>query len=257
MELPKNRFKAALKAGRQQIGIWNTIGGNVVPELLASAGFDWMVIDTEHSPLELVEILPAMQAASAFPDVAQVVRPAANDVVLIKRALDLGAQTLLIPYVQSADEARAAVRSMRYAPAGIRGVSGSTRASRFGAVKDYVQRAEEELCLIVQVETGAALDRLEEIAAVDGVDAIFIGPADLAASLGHPGNAAHPEVVAAVEDAIRRSVAAGVPAGILTLDHAFARRCMALGTTFTAVGVDMVLLAAAARGLAVSFRDKA
>lgn len=257
MELPKNRFKAALKEGRQQIGIWNTIGGNVVPELLASAGFDWMVIDTEHSPVELIEVLPAMQAAAGYPGVATVVRPAANDVVLIKRALDLGAQTLLIPYVQSADEARAAVRSMRYAPAGIRGVSGSTRASRFGAVTDYVKRAEEELCLIVQVETGAALDRLEEIAAVDGVDAIFIGPADLAASLGHPGNAGHPEVVAAVEDAIRRTVAAGLPAGILTLDQAFARRCIALGTTFTAVGVDMVLLASAARGLARSFHDKA
>lgn len=257
MDLPQNRFKAALRAGRQQIGIWNTIGGNVVPELLATAGFDWMVIDTEHSPVEMIEILPAMQAAAAYPGTATVVRPASNDTVLIKRALDLGAQTLLIPYVQSADEARAAVRAMRYAPAGIRGVSGSTRASRFGAVKDYVQRAEEELCLIVQVETGAALDRLEEIAAVDGVDAIFIGPADLAASLGHPGNAAHPEVVAAVEDAIRRSVAAGVPAGILTLDQAFARRCMALGTTFTAVGVDLVLLASAARGLAGSFRDKA
>lgn len=254
MDLPKNRFKAALKAGRQQIGIWNTIGGNVVPELLASAGFDWISIDTEHSSVELVEVLPAMQAVAAYPDVSAVVRPASNDTVLIKRALDLGAQTLVIPYVQSADEARAAVRAMRYAPAGIRGVSGSTRASRFGAVKDYTRRAEEELCLIVQIETGTALDRLEEIAAVDGVDAIFIGPADLAASLGHPGNAAHTEVVAAIEGAIRRSVAAGVPAGILTLDQVFARRCMALGTTFTAVGVDMVLLANAARGLAASFR---
>lgn len=157
---------------------------------------------------------------------------------------------------ESADEARAAVRAMLYAPQGIRGVSGSTRASRFGAVTDSIQRAAEELCLIVQVETGTALDRLEEIAAVEGVDAIFIGPADLAASLGQPGNAGHPEVIAAVEDAIRRSVAAGVPVGILTLDQAFARRCMALGTTFTAVGVDMVLLATAARGLAGSFRGQ-
>lgn len=255
MDLPVNRFKAALKAGRLQIGIWNSIGGNTVPELVASAGFDWMVIDTEHAPVDLLEILPALQAAAAYPETAAVVRPAANDTVLIKRALDLGALTLMLPYVQSADEARAAVAAMRYAPEGIRGMAGVTRASRFGAVSDYAARAAEELCLIVQVETKAALDRLEEIVAVEGVDAIFIGPADLAASLGFPGQLSHPEVVAAIEDAIRRSTAAGCPIGILTLDAAFARRCMALGTSFTAVGIDLALLASAARRLAAAFRQ--
>lgn len=255
MELPVNRFKAALKAGRQQIGIWNTLGGNTVPELLAGAGFDWMVIDTEHSPVELVDILPALQAAAAYPHTATVVRPAANDTVLIKRALDLGAQTLMLPYVQSANEARAAVSAMRYAPEGVRGMAGTTRASRYGAVKDYALRASEDLCLIVQVETRTALHQLEEIAGVDGVDAVFIGPADLAASLGHRGQLGHPDVIAAVEDAIRRSVAVGCPVGILTLDRAFARRCIALGTTFTAVGLDLALLAGAARGLAAEFRE--
>lgn len=254
MELPVNRFKAALKAGRQQIGIWNTIGGNTVPELLAGAGFDWMVIDTEHSPVELVDILPALQAAAAYPETATVVRPAANDTVLIKRALDLGAQTLMLPYVQSANEARAAVSAIRYAPEGVRGMAGTTRASRYGAVKDYALRASEELCLIVQVETRTALDQLEEIAGVDGVDAVFIGPADLAASLGHRGQLSHPDVISAVEDAVRRCVAVGCPVGILTLDRAFARRCIALGTTFTAVGLDLALLAGAARGLAAEFR---
>jgi 4-hydroxy-2-oxoheptanedioate aldolase len=252
MTLPINWFKRALKAGQQQIGIWNTIPGPVVAELLAGCGFDWVLLDTEHSLTDLPDLMGMMQAVAPYP-VNPVVRPQANDTVLIKRALDLGAQTLLLPYVQTKAEAQAAVRAMRYAPRGIRGVSGMTRASRFGAIKDYVQRAEEELCLIVQVETGEAVDRIEEIATVDGVDAVFIGPSDLAASLGHPGNAGHPEVVAKVEEAIRRLRAVNVPSGILTLDQVFARRCMELGTTFTAVGVDMALLRAGAAGLARAF----
>lgn len=252
MTLPINWFKRALKAGQQQIGIWNTIPGPVVAELLAGCGFDWVLLDTEHSLTDLPDLMGMMQAVAPYP-LNPVVRPQANDTVLIKRALDLGAQTLLLPYVQTKAEAEAAVRAMRYAPRGIRGVSGMTRASRFGAIKDYVQRAEEELCLIVQVETGEAVDRIEEIAIVDGVDAVFIGPSDLAASLGHPGNAGHPEVVAKVEEAIRRLRAVNVPSGILTLDQVFARRCMELGTTFTAVGVDMALLRAGAAGLARAF----
>ncbi|MBP9182308.1 MAG: 4-hydroxy-2-oxo-heptane-1,7-dioate aldolase [Fuscovulum sp.] len=252
MTLPINGFKRALKAGQQQIGIWNTIPGPVVAELLAGCGFDWVLLDTEHSLTDLPDLMGMMQAVAPYP-LNPVVRPQANDTVLIKRALDLGAQTLLLPYVQTKAEAEAAVRAMRYAPRGIRGVSGMTRASRFGAIKDYVQRAEEELCLIVQVETGEAVDRIEEIAIVDGVDAVFIGPSDLAASLGHPGNAGHPEVVAKVEEAIRRLRAVNVPSGILTLDQVFARRCMELGTTFTAVGVDMALLRAGAAGLARAF----
>lgn len=252
MRVPVNRFKLALKEGRQQIGLWNAIPGTLVAELLATSGFDWVVIDTEHAPTDVPDTLAMMQAMAPYP-VSAVVRPASNDTVLIKRILDLGAQTLLIPYVQNAAEAHAAVAAMRYAPRGVRGMAGMTRASGFGLVADYALRAEEELCLIVQVETAEALARLDSIAAVDGVDALFIGPADLAASMGHPGNTRHPEVVAAIEQAIGRIVAAGKPAGILSLDPAFARQCIRWGTRFTAVGMDIALLASAARALADTF----
>jgi 4-hydroxy-2-oxoheptanedioate aldolase len=255
MMLPQNRFKRALRDGRQQIGLWNSIPGSLVSELLATCGFDWVVIDTEHAVTDIPDTLAMMQAIAPYRTHA-VVRPAANDPVLIKRVLDLGAQTLIIPYVQDADEARAAVAAIRYAPRGIRGVGGMTRASLFGQVAGYAQRAEEELCLILQVETAEALARIPEIAAVDGVDGLFIGPADLAASLGHPGDPSHPEVVEAIERGIRAIVAAGKPAGILTLDPDFARRCMGWGTSFTAVGADVALLAQAARGLSARFRPE-
>ena len=253
--LPPNRFKRALKDGRQQIGLWNSLPGTVVAELLATCGFDWVVIDTEHSVTDIPDTLAMMQAMAPY-RTQVVVRPASNDVVLIKRILDLGAQTLLIPYVQNADEARAAVAAMRYAPRGIRGVAGLTRASVFGQVAGYHIRAEEELCLIVQVETAEALSRIPEIAAVDGVDALFVGPADLAASMGHVGDMRHPDVVAAIEAGVRAIVAAGKPAGILTLDPDFARTCIGWGTTFTAVGMDIALLAQGARALSARFRPE-
>jgi len=253
MQNPRNRFKAGLRSGRVQIGIWNAIPAPTVAELLAACGFDWIVIDTEHGPMEVTDTLPALQAIAAYPDCSAIVRVAINDWVLIKRHLDQGAQTLMLPYVQSRAEAEAAVRAMRYPPRGVRGVAGMTRASRYGRIPDYVARAEEDLCLVVQVETRDALDRLEEIATVDGVDAVFIGPADLAASLGHPGNPGHPEVVAAIEGAIGRLGALGVPSGILTLDRAFARRCIDLGTRFTALTVDMALLGQSAAALRAEF----
>ncbi|TCP22761.1 HpcH/HpaI aldolase family protein [Rhodovulum adriaticum] len=249
LPLPVNRFKAGLAEGRLQWGIWNAIPGPVVSEALAACGYDWVVIDTEHGPLEPTDVLPALQAMGGYPGCAPVVRPAINDPVLFKRLLDMGAQTLLVPYVQSADEARAAVQAMRYPPRGIRGVAGVTRASRFGLVDDYIGRAEAELCLIVQVETRDGLDRLEEIAGVEGVDAVFIGPADLAASLGHPGDMAHPEVVAAIEGAFARLNAIGVPGGILATDPAYARRCAELGAAFVALAVDAGLLTRAALDL--------
>ena len=244
--LPVNGFKRALQDGQQQIGIWNTVGGQVVAEALATAGYDWILLDTEHSQTDVPDLLGMLQAVAAWP-VSAVVRPAANDPVLIKRILAFGAQTLLIPYVQTVEEARAAVAAMRYAPRGVRGVSYLTRASGWGTVTDYARRAEAELCLIVQAETIATLGRIGEIAAVDGVDGIFIGPADLAASMGYPGQAGHPEVVAAVEGAIRAIRAAGKPAGILTGDPVFAKRCIELGTTFTAVAIDLALMLDAAR----------
>lgn len=254
MELPVNRFKAGLASGRCQIGLWTSLPGTVPTEILSHCGFDWLVLDTEHAPGDPLTILPQLQTMAAF-DTAPVVRAAWNDSVLIKRFLDLGAQTLLLPYVQTRAEAEAAVTAMRYAPRGERGMAGSVRAAGYGQIADYVHRAEEELCLIVQVETREALDNLEDIASVDGVHGVFIGPADLSASLGHPGDQFHPEVVAAIEGAITRLVRLGVPAGILTFRDDFVRRCIELGAAFVAVGMDSGLMARAARELSDRYRQ--
>lgn len=253
MNLPENHFKRALREGRQQIGLWCSLPGSYVAEAVAGSGYDWLLFDTEHSPGDPLTVLAQLQAVAPY-DVSAVVRPASNDTVLIKRFLDLGAQTLLIPYVQNAEEARAAVAAMRYAPDGVRGVSGLTRATRFGRIPGYGKRAAEELCLLVQIETREALDQLEAIAAVEGVDGVFIGPADLAASLGHVGEPGHPDVVAAVEDAIRRLRAAGKPAGILTPDTRFAKRCIEIGTLFTAVAIDAGILARGTEAIVREFR---
>jgi 4-hydroxy-2-oxoheptanedioate aldolase len=252
MQLPENAFKRALREGRQQVGLWCSLPGPYAAEAVAGSGFDWLLLDTEHSPGDPLTVLAQLQAVAPYP-VSAVVRPASNDAVLIKRLLDFGAQTLLIPYVQNAAEAQAAVAAMRYPPEGIRGVSGVTRATRFGRVADYGKRAHEELCLLVQIETQEALDNLEAIAGVEGVDGIFIGPADLAASLGHVGEPGHPEVKALIEQAIARIRACGKPAGILTPDNAFASRCIELGTLFTAVGVDAAMLVRASEALARQF----
>lgn len=255
MNLPENHFKRALREGRQQIGLWCSLPGSYAAEAVAGSGYDWLLFDTEHSPGDPLTVLAQLQAVAPY-DVSAVVRPASNDTVLIKRFLDLGAQTLLIPYVQNAQEARAAVAAMRYPPDGIRGVSGLTRATRFGRIPGYGKRAAEELCLLVQVETREALDQLEAIAAVEGVDGVFIGPADLAASLGHVGDPGHPDVVAAVEDAIRRLRAAGKPAGILTPDTGFAKRCIEIGTIFTAVAIDAGILARGTEAVARQFKTQ-
>lgn len=253
MELPRNHFKAAIASGRHQLGFWCSLPGGYAAELVAGSGYDWLLFDTEHSPSDPIGVLSQLQAAAAY-EVSSIVRPASNDPVLIKRMLDVGAQTLLIPYVQTREEAEAAVAAMRYPPRGIRGVSGLTRATRFGRVPGYATTAESELCLLVQVETGFALDRLEDIASVEGVDGVFIGPADLAASLGFPGEPDRPDVVAAVEDAIARIKAAGKPAGLLTPNIGFARRCIELGTLFTAVGIDAGVLARGSEALVRNFR---
>jgi len=256
MKLPENKFKRALAEGRQQIGLWCGLASPFAAEIVADSGFDWLLFDTEHSPGDVEVVLAQLQAVSAY-DVSPVVRPASNDTVLIKRYLDIGAQSLLIPYVQSAEEARNAVSAMRYPPEGVRGVSGLTRASGFGRIQGYACLAANELCLLVQVETRQALDQLEAITAVDGVDGVFIGPADLAASLGFPGEPGHPEVKAVIEDAVRRIRACGKPAGILTPDPAFARRCIDLGTLFTAVGIDVGTLARSTETLARQFQGSA
>ena len=253
MKNPHNAFKAALREGRQQIGLWNMIGSNTVPEMLATCGYDWIVVDTEHTPVDVLDVLPALQATAAYPGTHVAVRPAANDPVIIKRLLDFGAQTLVIPYIQTRAEAEAAVAATRYAPRGIRGLFGGTRASRYGLIADYAQVAEDEICVILQIESALGMANLEEIAAVEGVDGLFIGPADLAASLGHIGQPNHPELVAAIDDIIARCTAMGMPVGLLTLDEAFARRCIGLGSSFTAVGIDMTLLLGAAKALRARF----
>ena len=253
MDLPRNAFKHAIAAGELQIGLWSSLASNIAAEIVSDAGFDWILFDTEHSPNEIPDLLAQLQAA-ARGTATPIVRPAWNDAVLIKRVLDLGAQSVLVPYVQNAEEARRAVASVRYPPAGIRGVAAASRASRYGRVTDYLKKADGEVCLLVQVETRAALEQLEAIAAVEGVDGVFIGPSDLSASFGHIGNPQHADVQQALEDGVRRIRAVGKAAGILTLNEEEARRYIGWGYTFVAVGSDVGLLARGADALAKRFK---
>jgi 4-hydroxy-2-oxoheptanedioate aldolase len=253
MDLQRNAFKHALRQGKLQIGLWSSLCSNIAAEIISDSGFDWILLDTEHSPNEIPDLvtqLQAMQAGSATP----IIRPAWNDAVLAKRALDIGAQSLLFPYVQNAEEARRAVASTRYPPHGIRGVSVAARASRYGRTLGHLTKANDEICVLVQVETGPALAQIESIARVEGVDGVFIGPSDLAASLGHLGNPQHADVQKAIEDAVRRLKAVGKPAGILTGNEEEARRYIGWGYLFVAVGADVGLLARNADALAKKFK---
>jgi 4-hydroxy-2-oxoheptanedioate aldolase len=253
MELKRNGFKAAIARGELQIGLWSSLCSNIVAEVIGDSGFDWILLDTEHSPNELPGLVSQMQALGGG-TATPIVRPAWNDPVLIKRILDAGAQALLIPFVQNAEEAAAAVAATRYPPHGIRGITTSGRAARYGRVQGYLAGAAEELCLLVQVETGEALAAIESIAQVPGVDGVFIGPADLSASLGHLGNPAHPEVQDAIRGAAERLAKVGKPAGILTPNEAEARRYIEWGYTFVAVGSDLGVLTKNADALARTFK---
>jgi 4-hydroxy-2-oxoheptanedioate aldolase len=254
MELPANRFKAALKAGKRQIGLWSAISSALVAEAISRSGFDWIVLDMEHGPNEVPGLIGQMQAMQGGTATA-VVRPPWNDFVAIKRILDAGAQSLVVPYVQNRGEAQAAVRAVRYPPAGVRGVAVSSRATGFGRIKDYARRAADEICLIVQVETSDAMARLDEIAGVDGVDGVFIGPSDLAASMGELGNPNAPKVQEAIRAAAERLQAIGKPAGILSGNDDDIRRYAAWGYQFIAVGTDMAMLARSADALAAKYRS--
>lgn len=235
-----NRFKARL--GREpQIGFFATLGAPGLTELICGCGFDWALIDTEHSPNELPDVIAQLRAIEGA-GLPALVRPAWNDRVTIKRLLDQGAQTLLIPYVETAAEAREAVASMRFPPHGARGVSGASRSSNYGLDADYFARAEAELCLIVQIESSGALARIEEIAGVPGVDAVFIGPSDLAASMGHLGNPQHPDVQAAIDEGFRRVKAIGKRCGYLTGAEAELRRRLAEGVDFVSMATDAVFI---------------
>jgi 4-hydroxy-2-oxoheptanedioate aldolase len=254
MDRLHNPFKHALRSGRLQIGIWHSLSSPIAAEILAGAGFDWILIYTEHAPNELPMVLAELQAVTGGTAHA-VVRPAWNDPVIVKRLLDVGAQSLLIPYVETEEETRRAVMATRYPPEGFRGYAGQARASGYGRIKDYHAAANAEICLLVQVETKRGLENLESIAAVEGVDGVFIGPGDLSAALGRLGQPNHPEVVGIIEDMIHRIKGAGRAPGILTGDPELAQRYIELGCLFAAVGSDIGLLRGADQ-LAAKFKSR-
>ncbi len=256
MPAPTNTFKHALKNGQLQLGCWLGLADTYAAEIAATASFDWLLIDGEHAPNDLRSILGQLQIVQASGAHAAVRLPV-GETWMIKQVLDAGAQTLLIPMVESAEQARELVRAVTYPPNGTRGVgSALARASKFSAIPDYLQTADEQVCLLVQVENRAGLAALDDILAVEGVDGVFIGPADLAADLGHIGNADHPDVDAAIMDALSRIVKAGKAAGILTLDPTMQKRCSDIGVTFMATAIDVVLFAKAMRAEANDARAR-
>ena len=260
MHTPTNTFKAALAAKQAQIGFWLSLASPYSTEICAAAGFDWLLIDGEHGPMDLNTKLMQLQVIAAYPKTHAVVRVTDHSISRIKQVLDLGAQTVLVPMVDTAEQAAALVAAMRYPQddglGGIRGMAGG-RASRWGQYTDYYQAANREVCLLVQVETVEGLRNLDAIAGTPGVDGVFIGPADLSASMGHVGNAGHPEVQAAIDQAIGQIVAAGKAPGILTVDNTLAQHYLALGAQFVAVGLDTQVLMKHASGLVHQFSRSA
>lgn len=255
MRLPPNPFRRALAEGRPQIGLWAGFADAYATEAMASVGYDWLMLDGEHAPNDLRSLLSQLQAAAAYATPC-VVRPVRGDAALVKQLLDIGAQTLLIPMIDDAEQAAAMVAAMRYPPRGIRGVgSALARASRWNQVDRYLQTADEELCLLVQIETPKALSNLDAITQVEGVHGVFFGPSDLSAGMGHLGQPGHAEVEAAVLDGIARVRAAGKAAGVLATDPVLAKRYLDAGATFVAVGVDISLLVRGAAELLGRFRS--
>ncbi|AZI35627.1 2,4-dihydroxyhept-2-ene-1,7-dioic acid aldolase [Caenibius tardaugens NBRC 16725] len=250
----KNSFKQKV-AQAPQFGLWLALADHYSAEISAGAGFDFLLLDGEHSPIDLRTILGQLQAIAAY-DVAPVVRPPTDDPVLIKQLLDIGANNLLIPMVETAEQARTIVASTRYPPLGFRGVgSGIARAARWGNDPEYMQTANDNICLILQIESVAGLANLEAIAATDGVDGIFFGAVDLSASMGLLGQPNHPDVIEAIDTAMGKVQACGKFAGFLSADDAISRHFLANGANFAAVGVDALLLSNAARALAHGFKQ--
>jgi 4-hydroxy-2-oxoheptanedioate aldolase len=257
MTAPANSFKRALAQHQRQIGLWAALADSYVTELLAGTGFDWLLIDGEHAPNDLRSTLAQLQAVAPCPT-HPIVRPVRNDSAIIKQLLDIGVQTLLVPMIETAEDARAAVAATRYPPQGIRGVgSALARASRWNSTPGYLHNAADDLCMLVQVETANALAQLDAIAAVEGVDGVFFGPADLSASMGLLGQPGAPAVREAICRGIRAVRAAGKGAGVLAVDHAIATEYLEAGATFVAVGSDVALLARSATDLAARFRQSA
>ncbi|MGF1683971.1 4-hydroxy-2-oxoheptanedioate aldolase [Photobacterium minamisatsumaniensis] len=256
MQLPPNTFKQALAKQEPQIGMWLGLANSYSAELLAGAGYDWLLIDGEHAPNDINSMLGQLQAIAPYPSEA-VIRPVWKDIVLVKQILDIGARTILIPMIETSEEAKLMVSATRYPPNGIRGVgSALARASRWNRDSNYLHTADDEICVLLQIETKEGLDNLDEILAVDGVDGIFIGPADLSAALGHLGNPGHPEVQAIIENSIIKISEAGKAAGILSASQPLAHRYLELGASFVAVGVDTTLLARGAEQLVKQFKPQ-
>ncbi|MDO4693204.1 MAG: aldolase/citrate lyase family protein [Eikenella sp.] len=254
MDMPVNRFKQKLHERQRQIGLFLGLGDAYAAEVVATAGFDWLLIDGEHGPNDVRSIRDQLQVLAAYPAQQAVVRLADHNPATIKRVLDVGAQTLMIPMVETAGQAAALVRATRYPPQGIRGVgTAMARAARWNAVADYFAQADGQMCLIVQIESVSGLANLAEIATVDGVDAVFIGPSDLAASMGHLGQPSHPDVQQAVAQAIQTIAQAGKAAGVFSADPQVAQAYERLGASFMLVGVDTLLLRQAAVSLMAKF----
>jgi 4-hydroxy-2-oxoheptanedioate aldolase len=257
MQTPINPFKQALKDKRAQIGLWVGLADHYTTEICAGAGFDWLLLDGEHAPNDLRTLLQQAQVVAGYPGTHAIARvPVGHGNIgttLVKQYLDLGIQTLLVPMVDTPQQATEIVRALRYPPLGIRGMGGA-RASRWGRIANYAKEANAQTCLLVQAESRTAIDNLEAIAAVDGVDGIFIGPADLSAAMGHVGELTHPEVQATIDKSIGRIIATGKAAGILTADETLARKYLSLGATFVAVGLDNNLLVKATSALAEKFK---
>ena len=248
-----NRFKQALAARQVQIGLWQGLASPYCAEICAGAGFDWLLFDGEHGPTDIPNLLAQLQAVTGTATHA-IARPPLGEPYLIKQYLDLGFQTLLVPMVHSAEQAAQLVKACRYPPDGMRGV-GMSRASRWGRDLAYYAEANRDTCLLVQIDSREGLTNLSGICGTEGVDGVFIGPADLAASLGHLGSPGHPEVIAAIEGAIAAIRAAGKAPGILTADPALAQHYIEQGCLFVAVGTDMSLLARATESLAAGFKS--
>jgi 4-hydroxy-2-oxoheptanedioate aldolase len=254
MKTPANPFKHAIALPGAQIGLWLGLADPYAAELCATAGFDWLLIDGEHGPNDLRSMLGSLQAVAPY-SAHPVLRIPQGDTTLIKQVLEIGAKTLLVPMVETADQARALVAATRYPPRGVRGVgSGLARSSRWSDYPRYLHEADDSVCLLVQVETASALAQLDEIAAVDGVDGVFIGPADLSASMGHLGNPGHTDVRNAIDTGIARILAAGKAPGILSVDENMARHYISMGARFVAVGVEATILARAVRSLVSRFK---
>lgn len=249
VELPKTFTQAKPCAG-----MWICSGSPVAAEIAGSSGFEWVLIDAEHSPYGLETVVSLLRATDAYP-ITQVVRLPVNDTALIKQYLDLGAQNLMIPMVDTAEETAAAVAAMYYPPKGVRGVgSALARSSRWNGVPDYLHNAGDTVNLIVQIESQQAVDNAEAIVATEGVDAVFIGPSDLAASMGLIGQQQHPDVLAAVDKAMQAAIKAGVPVGVNAFNRDQARAYLDAGAEFVLVGADVQLLATSARNLAEEFK---